>query len=326
MLGRLRRGLFVAGLAPALWATAARAQDRVPGAVPGASATGSIGGRFTLRGVRLGIVTIEVRRLGLAPLTSVSVADGAQEDVLRAVSIAPGVGVTSAGVTASLSAGEFGARLGDRTSSATTLTLREGNRERIAGELNVAATHYGALIEGPLGKTASFLANVRKRYFDLLFNAFGISFIPSYTDATVKVVWRPATQDAFSFLTIAARSTISFDNSTDAGRVTNSQVVNPGQEQYFSGITWKRLLSRGVATTTFGRTWTRYATAHRDSLLVPILESRHELQRMAQWDVSAGGVASGAAAPAVGRRAQRLVRISRQRRTIRATRQRLVAR
>lgn len=55
--------------------------------------------------------------------------------------------------------------------------------------------------------------------------------------------------------------------------MTNSQVVNPGPEQYFSGITWKRLLSRGVATTTLGRTWTRYATAPRDSLLVPILES-----------------------------------------------------
>ena len=95
--------------------------------------------------------------------------------------------------------------------------MREGNRERIAGALNVAATHYGALIEGPLGKNASFFALVRKRYLDLLFKAFGFSFIPSYTGATVKVVWRPATRDAFSFLTIAARRTISFDNSTDFG-------------------------------------------------------------------------------------------------------------
>ena len=105
-------------------------------------------GRFTLRGVRLGIVTIEVRRLGFAPVTKGNIAvspakpaevavvlrpidvqldavtvrpeafpaqmavatpvstqtydaeevrrqPGAQEDVLRAVSIAHGVGVTS---------------------------------------------------------------------------------------------------------------------------------------------------------------------------------------------------------------------------------------
>lgn len=392
--------VLVASVATVLLPTAVRAQDRVPAA----GSTGTIGGRltealketpvagatvrvlgqeiatqsdssgrFTLRGVRLGIVTIEVRRLGFAPVTKGNIAvspakpaevavvlrpvdvqldavtvrpeafpaqmavstpvstqtydaeevrrqPGAQEDVLRAVSIAPGVGVTSAGrndlvvrggapfenlfvvdnievpninhfgtqgstggpvslinirfiESAALSAGGFGARLGDRTSSATTLTLREGNRERIAGELNVAATQYGAVIEGPIGKNASFFANVRKSYLDLLFKAFGFSFLPSYADATVKVVWRPAPRDAFSFLTIAARGSISFDNSTDSGRVTNSQVVAPAQDQYFSGITWKRLLSRGVATTTLGRTWTRYSTAQRDSLLVPILES-----------------------------------------------------
>ncbi|HYW30926.1 MAG TPA: TonB-dependent receptor [Gemmatimonas sp.] len=331
-------------------------------------------GRFTLRGVRTGIVTIEVRRLGYEPVTKGNIAvspakpaevsvvlrptnvqlgavqvrpeafpaqaaastpvstqsydaeevrrqPGAQEDVLRAVSIAPGVGVTTGGrndlvvrggapfenlfvvdnievpninhfgsqgsgggpvslinirfiESASISAGGFGARLGDRTSSATTLTLREGNRERISGELNVAATQYGAVVEGPIGNKASFLVNVRQSYLDLLFKAFGFSFIPSYTDATTKVVWRPKTRDALSFLTIAARGSISFDNSTDTGRVSNSQVLSPTQDQYFSGLTWKRLLRSGVVTTTAGRTWTRYRTSQRDSLLVPIFESR----------------------------------------------------
>jgi len=350
-------------------------------------------GRFTLRGVRLGIVTLEVRRLGYVPVTKGNIVvspakpaevavvltpvnvqldaitvrpeafpaqapastpvstqrydaeevrrqPGAQEDVLRAISIAPGVGVTSAGrndlvvrggapfenlfvvdnievpninhfgsqgstggpvslinirfvESAALSAGGFGARLGDRTSSATTLTLREGNRERVAGELNVAATQYGALIEGPLGRNASFFANVRKSYLDLLFKAFGFSFIPSYTDATAKVTWRPTTRDAFSFLTIAARGTISFDNSTDSGRVTNSQVLSPTQDQYFSGITWKRLLPRGVATTTLGRTWTRYVSVQNDSLLVPVLgirstEGENTLRTDITWQTRRG--------------------------------------
>ena len=331
-------------------------------------------GRFTLRGVRVGIATIEVRRLGFAPVqrgdiavspakpAEVTVAlraidvqleavtvrpeafpaqmpastpvstqrydaeevrrqPGAQEDVLRAISIAPGVGVTSAArndiivrggapfenlfvvdnievpninhfgsqgstggpislinirfvESASLSAGGFGARLGDRTSSATTITLREGNRERVAGELNVAATQVGAVLEGPLGSKGSFIANVRQSYLDLLFKAIGLSFLPRYTDATVKATWRPNQRDAFSLLTIGARGTISFDNTTDSNRVNNSQVLAPAQDQYFSGLTWKRLIRRGVVTTTLGRTYTRYVTAQRDSLLVPILESR----------------------------------------------------
>ena len=350
-------------------------------------------GRFTLRAVPAGIVRLEVRAVGYAPLTVADIAvspakpaevrivlrpvevqlqaltatppafplqqpaltpvstqrysaeevrrqPGAQEDVLRAVSVAPGVGVTSGArndlvvrggapfenlfvvdnievpninhfgsqgstggpislinirfiESASLSAGGFGARYGDRTSSATTLTLREGNRERVAGELNVAATQVGAVLEGPIGERASFFANVRQSYLDLLFKAIGVSFIPAYTDATAKVVWRPTSRDAVSALVIAARGTVTFDNDSADDRVDNASVLAPAQDQYFSGLTWNRLLSRGVVTTTLGRTWTRFTTAQRDSLLQPVFESRSTegettLRTDVAWEPAAG--------------------------------------
>ena len=331
-------------------------------------------GQFLLRGVPAGIVTLEIRRLGFAPVTRGDIAvspakpaevritltpatvslqavtvrpeafpavaapatpvstqqytaeevrrqPGAQEDVLRAVSVAPGVGVTNAarndlvvrggapfenlfvvdnvevpninhfgsqGSTggplslinirfveqASLSAGGFGARYGDRTSSATSITLREGTRERLSGELNLAASQYGAVLEGPLGAHGSFLANVRQSYLDLLFKAIGASFIPRYTDATVKAVWRPTTRDALSLLVIGARGTVAFNYDTDSARVSNAQVLAPTQTQYFSGLTWKRLLPSAVLTTTLGRTWTRYVSVQNDTLVTPVFNSR----------------------------------------------------
>ena len=331
-------------------------------------------GRFTLRGVAIGIVAIEVRALGYAPAVRGDIAvspakpaevtirlrsverqlqavtvrpeafpplppigrpvstqvygseevrrqPGAQEDVLRAISVAPGVGVTSGarndlivrggapfenlfvvdnievpninhfgsqGSTggpislinirfveeAALSAGGFGARYGDRASSATTITLREGNRERLAGELNLAASQFGAVLEGPLGENASFFANVRQSYLDLLFKALGQSFIPRYTDATVKAVWRPTSRDAVSALLIAARGSVSFDNTEADDRLSNAQVLSPSQDQYFSGLTWSRVLERASLTTTLGRTWTRFESAQRDTLLAPIFENR----------------------------------------------------
>jgi hypothetical protein len=331
-------------------------------------------GRFTLRGVRPGIVTIEVRALGYAPVSRGDIAvspakpaevtvrlqavqrqlqtvtvrpeafpllpppltpvstqtysaeevrrqPGAQEDVLRAISVAPGVGVTSGArndlivrggapfenlfvvdnievpninhfgsqgstggpislinirfiESAALSAGGFGARYGDRASSATTLTLREGNRERLAGELNLAASQVGAVLEGPLGDNASFFANVRQSYLDLLFKALGLSFIPSYTDATVKAVWRPTARDAVSLLAVGARGTVTFDNDSADARLSNAQVLAPTQDQYFSGLTWARRITRGTVTTTLGRTWTRFVTAQRDTLLQPVFENR----------------------------------------------------
>jgi len=331
-------------------------------------------GRFTIRAVPLGIVSLEVRRIGFAPIlrgdiavspakpaevrialnaiaaslaaiavrpeafperppaatpvsTQVYTAEevrrqpGAQEDVLRAVSVAPGVGVTSGarndlivrggapfenrflvdgievpninhfgsqGSTGgpisiinirfidevALSAGGFGARYGDRTASVTELTLRDGNRERIAGELNVAASQVGAVIEGPLGDKASFFANVRQSYLDLLFRALGQSFIPAYQDATIKLAWAPTSRDRVSLLGIGARGTVEFDDRDADDRLDNARILSPEQDQVVLGLVWRRLLADGVLTTTVGRTWSGFSAAQRDTLLAPIFANR----------------------------------------------------
>lgn len=170
---------------------------------------------------------------------------------------------------AALSAGGFGVRYGDRVSSVTNLTLREGNRERMSGEVNISASQFGAILEGPVGSDASFLFNVRRSYLDLLFKALGVAFVPTYTDATLKATWRPTRRDVVSFLTVGAIDAVAFNNDSSEDRVNNSQVLGTAQDQYFSGLTWKRLFANGVTTTTLGRTWSRYRTAQNDSLLPP---------------------------------------------------------
>jgi outer membrane receptor protein involved in Fe transport len=239
---------------------------------------------------------------------------GTQEDVIRAVSVLPGVGVTTAGRNdlvvrggapfenlfvvdnievpnvnhfgtqgstggpvslipiefvkdAALSAGGFGVRFGDRTSSVTTIALREGNRARRATTLNLSATGFGAILEGPLPHSGSLLVSARRSYLDFVFNAAGFPFIPSYTDITLKAVQRPTARDEISFLIVGAR-----DRNDEADdRFENSTVLGSSQDQYFSGLTWKRLLSNGVVTTTLGRTWSRFDAAQRDSSNPPQL-------------------------------------------------------
>jgi hypothetical protein len=326
-------------------------------------------GQFTLRAVIPGIVQLEVRGIGYAPMIRSDVAvsggkpvvvaigltkvvtrleqvtvrptsfpvqppattpvsairfdaeelrrtPGALEDVVAAISVAPGIATTTGGRNdlfvrggaafenlfvvdnievpninhfgtqgssggpislmnvrfidnANLSAGGFGVRYGDRVASVTNLTLREGNRERMSGEINIAASQFGAIAEGPIGTRASFLFNVRRSYLDLLFKALGVAFIPTYTDLTFKATWRPTARDAISALTVGALDKVDFNNEKAADRVKNSRVLGTTQDQYFSGVTWKRLLGNGVATTTLGRTWTRYQTAQFDSLQPP---------------------------------------------------------
>ncbi len=241
---------------------------------------------------------------------------GVQEDVIRAVSVLPGVGVTTAGRNdlvvrggapfenlfvvdnievpnvnhfgtqgstggpvslipiefvrdAALSAGGFGVRYGDRTSSVTTIALREGNRARRATTLNLSATGFGAIAEGPLPNDGSLLVSVRRSYLDFVFNAVGFPFIPSYTDVTVKAVQRPSARDEVSFLLVGARDRIRLKNETADNRFDNSTVLGSSQDQYIAGITWKRLLSNGVVTTTLGRTWSRFDASQSDSTNPP---------------------------------------------------------
>lgn len=237
---------------------------------------------------------------------------GVQEDVIRAVSVLPGVGVTTAGrndlvvrggapfenlfvvdnievpnvnhfgtqgstggpvslipiefvQSATLSAGGFGVRYGDRTSSVTSIALREGNRERRAATLNLSATGFGAIAEGPLPNGGSLLVSARRSYLDLIFNAVGFPFIPSYTDLTVKAVQRPTQRDEFSFLFVGAIDRLRFKNESADNRYDNSSILGTSQDQYIAGATWKRLLPNGVLTTTLGRTWSRYDAAQGDS-------------------------------------------------------------
>ncbi|MES2766545.1 MAG: TonB-dependent receptor [Bacteroidota bacterium] len=247
-------------------------------------------------------------------------APGVQEDVVRAVALLPGVGVTSAGRNdlvvrggapfenlfvvdnievpninhfgsqgstggplslinidfvreASFSAGGFGAKYGDKVSSLTNITLREGNEEAFGGEVNLSATGFGVIGEGPLGQNGNFLFSARRSYLDFIFKAAGLSFIPQYWDFQTKLTHRFDEKNSLSFLTIGALNSVEIDNDDAEGRFKNSRVAIPNQQQYFSGLTWKHLLKNGFMNVTLGRTFTNFDTFQNDSLLNPILKN-----------------------------------------------------
>jgi|CXWL01.1.fsa_nt_gi hypothetical protein len=201
-------------------------------------------------------------------------APGVQEDIVRAVALLPGVGVTSPGrndlVVRGGSAAEnlflldglevpninhFGsqgatggpvsllpidlvrgaaftsappsAAYGDRTASATAITLREGNEERWAGQVNFSATGIGAIAEGPIGN-GSVLFGVRRSYLDLLFRALDFSFLPTYYDATLKATQRLGTREQLTLLALGSRDDIAFlTDSADRDSTTRASSAAP---------------------------------------------------------------------------------------------------
>ncbi len=243
-------------------------------------------------------------------------APGVQEDVVRSVSLLPGVGVTTGGRNdlivrggapyenlflidgievpninhfgsqgstggplslvnvdfverTDFAAGGFSAKYGDRTASLTSITLRDGESERISGELNLSATGFGAILEGPIGSHSSYLMSVRRSYLDLLFKYAGFSFIPSYVDFQLKTTTRIDAENSVSFLGIGAIDRVEFVNDNPDDRYDNSLILAPEQNQYFTGLTWKRLIRSGLLTVTLGRTFTQFETVQTDSLDPP---------------------------------------------------------
>ena len=325
------RGRFViTGVAPGIWRVQVRAIGYAPIIVPdivvGSAKPAVVVVRLAPLATDLGAVAVTASYFlpSLSATTStqsytseaIRRAPGVQEDVVRAIALFPGVGVTSPGRNdlivrggapfenlflvdgievpninhfgsqgstggplslinvdavegASFSTGGFAPKYGDRTASVTSITLREGNRERLAGEFTLSATGGFAVVEGPMGENGSFYFSARRSYLDLLFKAAGFGFVPAYVDGQLKVVQRLSDRSTLSFLTIGADGTVTFFNDEPDQRYENSRVAAPSQRQYFSGLTWRRLLDRGVLDVTLGRTWTRFTTIQNDSLNPP---------------------------------------------------------
>jgi len=250
-------------------------------------------------------------------------APGVQEDVIRAVALLPGVGVTQAGRNdlvvrggapfenlfvvdnievpninhfgsqgssggpltlvnigfvraVQFSAGGFGARYGNRVSSYTNISLRDGNDERFAGDANFSATGFGLILEGPIGENATFLFNIRRSFLDILFKALGQSFIPDYWDMTFKTTVKLDDKNSLSFLTLGALDKVSVNNDSLEGRYRNSLVAFTDQDQYFSGLTWKHLFTDGFFTLTLGRTYSAFSSRQQDSTLKTLFANTSE--------------------------------------------------
>lgn len=191
---------------------------------------------------------------------------------------------------ASFSSAGFGVQYGDRTASVSSFSLREGNSARLAGEVNLSATGFGVIGEGPLGKNGTFLASVRRSYLDLVFRLADFSFIPQYWDAQAKITQRFGSQ-SLSLIFVGAIDDVILNQATADDRLDNSQVATPDQKSYFTGLTWNYSLSRGLLSATVGRTWTRFATSQFDTLLAPVYLNRSEegdnsLRTELSWEFS----------------------------------------
>jgi hypothetical protein len=86
-------------------------------------------------------------------------------------------------------AGGFPASYGNRLSSVLEVSLRDGNREKVASSLDLGFAGAGAVMEGPLGSGGSWMVSARRSFLDLIIGPVGFTAVPRYSNLQVKATY-----------------------------------------------------------------------------------------------------------------------------------------
>ena len=152
----------------------------------------------------------------------------------------------------SFSTGGFPVEFGDKMSSTLSLKMSRGRSDHFGGKLLLSATQYGFNLEGPLNNFGDFIFSARQSYLDLIFKAAGLPFVPVYTDFNFMVHYDLSDRDKFFLLGLAAIDQVDRDLSSPKSRVVNSGIMDNTQNQYISGLNYRRLLNNGYLDLTLG--------------------------------------------------------------------------
>lgn len=86
-----------------------------------------------------------------------------------------------------LTSSAFDAKYDNALASTFVITQRDGNPERLSGNVRVSATESVLTLEGPLSKKTTFLVSARKSYLGLLFKLIDLPIRPNFYDFQYKV-------------------------------------------------------------------------------------------------------------------------------------------
>ncbi|MEO5601317.1 MAG: TonB-dependent receptor [Cyclobacteriaceae bacterium] len=86
-----------------------------------------------------------------------------------------------------LSSSAFQARYDNPLSSVFQFTQREGNKERVQGNVRLSGTELATTFDGPISPKTTFLASARRSYLQLFFELIDLPIRPNYWDFQFKV-------------------------------------------------------------------------------------------------------------------------------------------
>ena len=142
----------------------------------------------------------------------------------------------------------FEARYDNALSSVFQFKQKNGNPNRLQGNIRLSATELAATFDGPLSKKTTFLASARRSYLQLLFQAIDLPIRPNYWDFQFKSTTKIDDKTTLSILGIGAIDEFRFAAPREATpeklyAINSNPIIN--QWNYTFGISLKRLTSKG---------------------------------------------------------------------------------
>ncbi|HNE29104.1 MAG TPA: TonB-dependent receptor, partial [Saprospiraceae bacterium] len=152
---------------------------------------------------------------------------------------------------ATLASSAFNARYDNTLSSVLQFRQRDGNPERLQGNVRIGASETAFTLDGPLGKKngkTTFLASARRSYLQLLFEAIGLPIRPDYWDFQYKLTHKIDAKTTLTALGVGAIDEFYFEapkETTPENLYILSSVPGVNQWNYTQGFALKRLIDNG---------------------------------------------------------------------------------
>jgi hypothetical protein len=170
--------------------------------------------------------------------------------------------------TATLRAGAYPRRYGDRLGPQLDLTIREGARDRLRARAAVTGTQATMLGEGPIGSSGrgSWLLAVRQSFLEWPSERLAFGAAPfGFNDATAKVVYDATPRQQLAVTLLRGTASVDGEDHRDAGLIGDG--VN---EAAIANLGWRSIVGTSTVLTqrvfVVGQTFfNNYSTGERHS-------------------------------------------------------------
>lgn len=155
-----------------------------------------------------------------------------------------------------LSSSAFDAKYDNALAATFNIKQRQGNPEKLSGNVRLSGTELATTLEGPLNNKTTFMASGRRSYLQLLFQALDLPIRPEYWDFQYKVTHKINSKTTLNFIGVGAID--KFRLATPKESTPENVYIlrsNPMIDQwnYTFGVSLKRLIKNGYLNVALSR-------------------------------------------------------------------------